>query len=413
MDAYGWISDRFGPPETAVTDADGKAWLKYPVMGFPDEKLETADLNLTVNHPNFCPAVSQGFHVQGGNDPIRLTPGIELEVSGYYEPDHQPMTNIVPNLSQEAVSSDCWKKTANGIFFHQLSAGWHMIQLMGQLPSGEQVYSDSLAFSAEPGHPCHIVLAIKPGIRLEGHLDASVPRPVNNGRVLIAVRPPQIPAYLDPKDAAALIEKYGYFHLWHSYRPIAADGSFVFESIPPGEVDVVVLGDGFASKSTTTMHNGKTVHPGQFGVPQPFPLTAPLTRVEIVTEPTATLEVHVHTKQGAPINDADVGVYPNIFRMGGIFGLMTDSSEDPFKNLPRLPHPPYRGKTDQNGHVVLQNIPALGHNLAIIHPQFVIPIGKPVGLSDRNISIHLTPGQTTNINVTMEPVGKDFIGTAK
>ena len=413
VDSYGWITNRFGSPATAVTDTNGKAWLQYPVMGFPDEKLETSDLILTVTHPDYCPAVSQGFHVGGGNDPIRLTPGIELEVSGYYEPDHQPMTNIVPNLSQEAVSSDCWKKTANGIFFHQLSAGWHMIQLMGQLPSGEQVYSDSLAFSAEPGHPCHIVLAIKPGIRLEGHLDASVPRPVNNGRVLIAVRPPQIPAYLDPKDAAALIEKYGYFHLWHSYRPIAADGSFVFESIPPGEVDVVVLGDGFASKSTTTMHNGKTVHPGQFGVPQPFPLTAPLTRVEIVTEPTATLEVHVHTKQGAPINDADVGVYPNIFRMGGIFGLMTDSSEDPFKNLPRLPHPPYRGKTDQNGHVVLQNIPALGHNLAIIHPQFVIPIGKPVGLSDRNISIHLTPGQTTNINVTMEPVGKDFIGTAK
>ena len=413
VDAYGWITNHFGTPETVFTDTDGKAWLKYPVMGFPDEKLETADLSLTVNHPDYCPAISDSFHVNGSNDPVRLTPGMELAVSGFYGPDHQPITNLIANLSQEAVSSDRWIKTAKGISFHQLSVGGHLIQLMGQLPSGELMYSDSLPFTAVPGQSCHFNLEMKPGVRLEGRLDASVPRPVTNGRVLITVRPPQIHAYLDPKDAAALIEKYGYFHLWHSYRPIAADGSFVFESIPPGEVDVVVLGDGFASKSTTNMHNGKTVHPGLFGVPQPFPLTAPVTRIEIVTEPTATLEVNVQTSQGMPIKDAEARVNPNIFRMGGIFGLMRDSSEDAFRSLPRLPHPPYSGNTDENGHLVLRNIPALGRTLDITHPQFVVPIGKPVGLPDRYISVHLTPGQTTNINVIMEPVGKDYIGTAK
>ncbi len=417
VDAYGWITNRFGPRETAVTDADGKAWLKYPVTAFPSEKLLTADLTLTVHHPKYTPAVSQSFHVDGGNDPIRLTPGIELEVSGYYGPDHQNVTNLVANLSQESVSFDRWIKSQTSLFFHQLAPGGHMIQLMGQLPSGELVYSDSLPFTAVPGQPCHFNLKMKPGVRLEGRLDASVPRPVINGRVLINVRPPQIPAFLDPNDVTGLWEKYGRFHLWHSYRPIAADGTFVFESIPPGEVDVAVLGDGFASKSTgwpeTYVRNGKTFHRASFGVPQPFPLTTPVTRIEIVTEPTATLEVNVKTRQGTPIKGADACVNPNIFRMGGIFGSMSDSSEDPFRKLSPLPPPPYHVLTDQNGLAVLRNIPALGHTLAINHPQFVVPIGKPVGLPDRHVLIHLTPGQTTNVNVTMEPAGKDYIGTAK
>ena len=37
-DAYGWNNKLFGPPEKAVTDGDGKAYVKYPVEGIPEEK---------------------------------------------------------------------------------------------------------------------------------------------------------------------------------------------------------------------------------------------------------------------------------------------------------------------------------------------------------------------------------------
>ena len=68
--------------------------------------------------------------------------------------------------------------------YHKLSPGGHLLQLMGRLPSGEIVYSEGFAFTAEKGKDYNFALEMKPGIRLEGRLDDQVPRPVKNGRVL-------------------------------------------------------------------------------------------------------------------------------------------------------------------------------------------------------------------------------------
>src|SRR4029077_7512730 len=120
--------------------------------------------------------------------------------------------------------------------------------------------------------------------------------PVKNGRVLISVRPPQFPAWVVAEDVSALWKKYGYVSFWRTYRPIAEDGTFVFESVPPGEVDVIVHGDGFVSKSIGMRTNGP-----DFSIPQPFRLSAPTTKIVVVTEPTATLELTAKTKSGRPI----------------------------------------------------------------------------------------------------------------
>jgi hypothetical protein len=249
-DAYSWIPERFGLPEKATTDREGKAYVKYPVIGIPEEKLLTGKLIFTVNHPDFFRVRPQEYSVDGTERPIRLVRGVSLKVSGYFGSDHQPVPELAPNLSQEGIHPEDWQKEENGIYaFHQLSPGGHLLQLMGRLPSGEIVYSESFDFTAEKGKQYNFALEMKPGIRLEGRLDNRVPRPVRNGRVLIEVRPKQIPASLIPEDFDDQREKYGYVSCWHSYRPIAEDGSFVFESVPPGEVDVIVHGDGFVSKS--------------------------------------------------------------------------------------------------------------------------------------------------------------------
>ncbi|MEY4917485.1 MAG: Thiol-disulfide oxidoreductase ResA, partial [Verrucomicrobiota bacterium] len=37
VDAYGWNPKPFGPPLEVTTDSEGRAWLKYPVVAFPEE----------------------------------------------------------------------------------------------------------------------------------------------------------------------------------------------------------------------------------------------------------------------------------------------------------------------------------------------------------------------------------------
>ncbi len=224
----------------------------------------TEQLVFSVSHPEFATVRLQEYSVVEPEQPIRLTRGIHLEVTAYFGTDHQPVTELVPNLSEEMIRPEDWQKQENGVFaFHKLSPGGHTLQLMGRLPSGEIVYSEGFDFTAEKGKEYKFAVEMKPGIRLEGRIDDQVPRPVKNGRVLISVRPKEFPAFLIPEDYGKMYEKYGYFYFWKTYRPINEDGSFVFESIPPGEVDVIVHGDGFVQKALVRFKTGSPWMPNR------------------------------------------------------------------------------------------------------------------------------------------------------
>lgn len=415
-DAYPWQMNQSGPAETAVTDDKGQAYLKYPVMGIPEEKELTGALILMVTHSEHATVNVQDFAVDGTDNPIKMTRGIVLEVSGYFGPDHQPVADLIANLNEQTVhvTTEDWQKQPNGsLSFHRLSPGGHLLQLMGRLPSGEVIYSDTLAFSADSSQSYHFALEMKPGTRLEGRLDDRVPRPVRNARVMIDVRPKEYPALLEIEDFYDLDKKYGGREFWHSYRPIAEDGTFVFESLPPGEADIVVLGEGFASKSMGMLHNhvqGAVKENSGMAIPQPCPLVGPITKVEIATEPTATLELTTVTKSGAPIEDVWVGLFPVAFRMRGMFGWNKVSSEEPFRQISPLPDLKFSGQTDKNGKLVLPNIPAEVHGLDVSHSQFQVPLQEPNGWRDRHLRVTYSPGQTNSSKIVMEPIGSSFIG---
>ncbi|MDB6038424.1 MAG: blaR1 7, partial [Verrucomicrobiales bacterium] len=313
-DAYAWSAGPWGTPEKSTTDADGRAYVKYPVAAFPKEREFTGALVFTVDHPDFCRLRPQDYPVEATAEAIRLTRGILLEVSGFFGNEHIPITDLKLRLSQEEMRRGDWQKTEKGTFvFRRLSSGSHLIQLMGKLPTGDIIYSDCLEFTAQSGKPCSYSLELKPGIRLEGRIDNNVPRPIKNGRALISVRPHQFPAVQIQEDLLPVYAKYGDFEFWKTYRTIAEDGTFTFESIPPGMVDVVVQGDGFISKNGSQPQNRlsgppQQIVPLEIGVPQTYPLTFPLTAIEVATEPTATIRAGLKTKLGAPIEGALVYV---------------------------------------------------------------------------------------------------------
>jgi len=414
-DAYHWGTNQFGGPVKAVTDREGRAYIKYPVMGIPEEKELTGALIFSASHPEYATVRPQDYSVDKPEKPIQLTRGIHLEASAYFGSDHQPVTELVPNLNQEMIRTNDWQKLDNGtLAFHKLSPGGHILQLMGRLPSGDIVYSEDLAFTAEKGKDHNYAVEMKPGIRLEGRIDDNVPRPVKNGRVLISVRPKEFPAWNNYADVDDTLKKYPNFYPWKSYRPIAEDGTFVFESIPPGGLDVIVHGEGFISKSggDFSQRNGsKLVKVPGFALPQAFLLVAPTTKIEIATEPTATLEVTAKTKAGKPVEGATVYVNPNVVRMGGIFGNMRISSEEPFRKMTPLPDIPYSATTDKNGFAAIRNIPATDRGMDVYHPQYQVPLQEPKGWRDRHIRLEFSSGVTNYHHLTLEPKGKDFIGS--
>ena len=146
-------------------------------------------------------------------------------------------------------------------------------------------------------------------------------------------------------------------------------------------------------------------------VPQAFPLEAPVTKIEVATEPTATLEFTAATKTGAPIEGVEVGMYPSAFRLRGLFGWDKKSREEPFREFQKLPAPFFSVKTDKNDKVVLANFPAEVWLMWANHPKYQSPIGKTT--DDRAIRVRFTPGENKVMNIVMEPIGADFMGTAK
>jgi beta-lactamase regulating signal transducer with metallopeptidase domain len=413
-DAYFWNKKLFGPPEPVVTDGEGNAYLKYPVEGIPEEREFTGKLILEISHPQFAPVYVQEYSVDKPEKPVRLTPGVHLRLSGYHGSDHQPVTELIVNLNQALISTNDLQSKADGaIELNQLSPGGHILQLMGKLASGEIVYSQSQTFTAKKGKEYHFDLELKPGIRLEGRIDDRVPRPIKNGRVLIDIRPPEFPAWTNWTQVGSLFKEYPGVYFWRSYRPIAEDGTFVFESVPPGGLDVVVHGDGFVSKDGGEFADRNGPHWTKvrgFAVPQAFALTAPTTTIVVATEPTATLEVTAKTKRGKPVAGATIHLNPNVIRMNGILGDVRQSNEAPFRDVPSLPNVPYSAVTDQNGMAVIRNVPAITARMEVFHPQFQVPLQDPKSWRNRSIDMAFSPGATNHYELTLEPKGTDYIG---
>jgi hypothetical protein len=180
-------------------------------------------------------------------------------------------------------------------------------------------------------------------------------------------------------------------------------------------VDVCALGDGFISKQEWVIPEWVKqtkakvdVESFRIPVPQAFPLTTPVTKIELITEPAATLELTVKTKSGQPIEGVNVFHNPNLSRFGGIFGMMHYSSEEPFRKMEPLARPPYYGQTDPQGMAIIHNVPGITRHLFLEHPQYQAPIQD--GMPDRIIRTTFAPGATNHMTLILEPKGASYIG---
>jgi hypothetical protein len=174
---------------------------------------------------------------------------------------------------------------------------------------GPVLYSELIDLKLRTKNPISLDLALKPGVRVEGRLADSVPRPVENGRLVAAI--------VTGTDSWTN-------WVWSATAKIARDGRFVLESMPADEnLQLVALCDGWASASPTIQE--MAAYGAQNGFSDPnyhgplqswvFPRLYRLTGSKI--EPvvpmvrTSTCEVTVVDENGQPLADAIVAFSPN------------------------------------------------------------------------------------------------------
>jgi hypothetical protein len=190
------------------------------------------------------------------------------------------------------------------------------------------------------------------GIRVEGRIDENVPRPVKNGLVFISVRPKQY-NQIDwrPKSIPSNRSDYDMFPLYTDCQSLSEEGTFKFENLPPGILDVIVLGDGFVWKNQSTNETGN--------VPQSFDLQRPTTQVVIATEPSKTVELVVRDQRGKPAAGIPIDFeiwakfIGSIQQQPSVIYTYSQPNQKYYLEKYRL--------TDKEGRVVFNNLPTFVH----------------------------------------------------
>jgi beta-lactamase regulating signal transducer with metallopeptidase domain len=406
---YGWDSRWFGQAPQVSTNAQGVAKVPYPK--YIEEKLKPEEICFKVNHPEYCPVDQCNYRVDGQSPPVVLRKGAIVKLSAYIGSKDNVITDIVPQISGmgriEMLDGSYWKQDNDGrLTNNKIPPGPHYLRAVYYFPKDERIhFSDTVFLEARKGETSQFNLELKPGVRLDGKLDNSVPRPIRNGRVVVR-------AYREKE------ENEDEPLSWMTWRDVKDDGTFVIESLPPGMVKIIAICDGFTSKNPPK--EGKNVI-SEMSKPQIFELKSAGNEVEIAMEPTATCQVTVLDDKSRPIKDATVIFSPNVLWGDGtrIFAQRSDSEGfvrsgskfDYEKQWEKYKTDAFAATTNEKGVAIVRNLPGYSQHFAVFHSDYELPIKTNYGHSQRYRVAELSVGKTSTVTVTMQKKGKEFLTT--
>jgi hypothetical protein len=435
--AYGSGSSG-GPDEnllpSATTDAEGIARLVLAAKG--NDKLDQflrqmlnkgiRSLGLKIDHPDH-PQLVEYFNVNMPG-PIVLQDAIMIGVRAHREGDKTPLDRLFPAISGNTVD---WEQASDMLKIRRVDMASQnraeLLRIVHVPEQGPAAYSGLIDLKEHSGNPIFIDAAIKPGVRVEGRLDEQVPRPVKGGRVV------------------AMIVTGEQRSRWYfsAVTDIAADGTFVFESLPADEnLQVIVICDGWISMSPTVqdiqayqekhkVEDFANERQGGYMVfPQLVRLAGEVAKPTIAMEATAACEVTVTDEEGKPLPQVTVAFWPNqyLYNAGStIVGEGSDMLSLVREMLKTGDHAPkisrdYVGKTysaltDDRGIATIRNLPVGGKDdkavdrdqsfavwlegYAVTAPQQDFGLVGDVRVSQAK---NLVPGPTTKASARMHKV---------
>jgi len=268
----------------------------------------------------------------------------------------------------------------------------------------------------------NIEAVLTPGIRLEGKLDDSVPRPVKGGCVELYIK----------EGAGHRIEPHGW--TWEDMAEVHEDGTFVFPSLPRGgHVQLMAVVEGYQSVRPSQQYFMNYLFEHDAADPEIltamfdrydsfwphlFPLPEDQERIDITLPgtPTASVDVKIIDPLGEPLPGATVRFNPNGYFVGGNLcipgsGGFKDAARvrkdnDHYKRIRDWAQDAFmRVETNQQGIAQVRSLPSDGRDSYRVEADgYVLPI-HPTSSAEREsryVSVDLVGGETQQQTVTME-----------
>ena len=293
------------------------------VVPYPKFHIEMAEVNLVtvrIEHSEYCWANEHLTLPVNRSEPVEVTlqRGTTLRVGLVTE-------------DGDALLADCHilihSDVVQGTQFHEqdehedhwhvsnpMPAAWKAIRGVYLPENAPPQFTPLTLWSADDADTHEMLLTVQPGVRFEGRLDASVPRPVTNGQAVVCVTDPTTSELGDEVSA----------YVWEDMVEIAEDGTFVFESLPSGcEAQIIAMCDGYLSsrpsdaeiQAISAGYGGGGAGPS-FTLPQVFYLSGDTISPEIAMRATGSVEIEIVDQEGRSVTDAMVAFWPNQYWFG-------------------------------------------------------------------------------------------------
>ena len=410
---YAWPLKNAGNDNRRVTDQNGVATFRYPVRyGTPPEWLTLNKLTFTLRHPDY---------VGSGVEADPRSPGIKHSmVAGCpvffnaVDQDGRPLEKFWALMAGPGRDAK-WILEDGAIRTSSIPDGAWQTMLVAPQPNGRTLFSGILPTRFRQNSRVSIRgIKLKPGLRLRGKIDAVVPRPVKNGRVV---------AWQLPRPAGRCYGNDNPSLHWTDWTKINPDGTFEFASMPRGgTIQLIGLCEGWIGKSTAREGrpaNGFFITGIQVEVSDEQIENGLISSVVLPMEPAGSLEISVTKPNGDPLVGAEVAASPNQGMdkggsqlLGGCFPTTQlvetwmDGKEWDFMAAFRSRESRYTQITDEHGECLIPDVP-LNRNqaLVLISEDFQI---KTKDGNDPERGLHFTltsedPNQKLNIEVEAIP----------
>lgn len=406
-----WSEPLHGPIPKLQSNAEGLVALPYPK--FVTEEIEVGTVTISVEHPDFV-SFREDRSVDDTPAEVQLKLGFRIAATAVDAVTVQPIKQDLYGL----VSGDSrlreWKLADNGMLVSpvfQPSKIWFC--LIRSVPGEPNLYSELLEI--DPSDRSRVLLRdikLAPGTRVQGRLDDAIPRPIRNGLVS---------AYISKPGSGENQFRWDAEWNWAEKTPIAADGTFVFESLPTGEIlQMIPICDDWvpAPPSKEEVLPFFPQEADQLVIsmsrPQLIRLEGPQVEPVLKMLPATSVKVTVLDPNDRPLAGAQVVSWPNQLWFGSgsqILGTAyswsemlhrsRQSDEWSFHREHR-----YMAKTDEHGIAIIHTLPPnQTEGLVASLEGYEMPLNG----TDREIRINLKPGVVTEVTIKMQPEGTDVL----
>jgi beta-lactamase regulating signal transducer with metallopeptidase domain len=402
---HSWTTNGNGASEPPVltTGADGKVTIRFPRYVNRSSHELSEQLTCRVNHPDFAETSYNDVPVTGAELPkigtIVLKPGATVEVTAFSGDRPLLMDRVFALWSSRSYegSKQVKVKADQRLQLPRLPAGEEMMRLAYIPDKGSALFSDVKLQQLSDGNHYELRFEMKPAATVEGKIDASVPRPIKNGRIVAGI-------IEQSKDHDSLY--------WQTWALIREDGSFTLDALPRGNLQVIAICDGFMAESGNipdfiSEEERASAHSGR-NTPQVFPLVEGENQITVKMTPTAECMIHVRGPDGLPVEGAFCQCSPNVKWWNGGSQIYCAPLVSTLDYLTDPKGVRERGKKDRlfsaetnaAGIAVIKNVPTTEQGFLVTHDQLQMPTND----SNRpEVDVKLVAGRQTEVTVNLQP----------